>query len=100
MANSSLNGKIESLFETAGLAEGDRNMWRSKLESLDESYVELFVAIYENEPEILAFMTENTKSRILAGDDSKALEEICDREKVYIERFKTEGGDKRKEKDA
>jgi hypothetical protein len=100
MVKSSLNGKIESLFETAGLSEGDRDMWRSKLESLDESYAELFVAIYENEPEILAFMTENTKSRILADDDPKALEEIGEREKAYIERFKTEGGDKRKGKDA
>ena len=49
-------------------------MWMKRLDESDDSFGEMFLAIFEGEPELIRFATVDIKSHILAQGNPEELE--------------------------
>jgi len=76
--------RIENIFLQGGISPEDRQMWMKRLDESDDSFGEMFLAIFEGEPELIRFATVDIKSHILAQGNPEELEKVRLREVEYF----------------
>ncbi len=79
-----LRQKIEDIFESAGLSEEDRALWRSRLSAADDSFPRTFVTLFDEEGDMLRFFTNDLRKRAEAGNDAEKLSSVLREEKEYF----------------
>lgn len=79
-----LRQKIEDIFESTGLSEEDRELWRSRLAASDVSFPRTFVTLFDEEREMLTFFTHDLRKRTEAGKDTEKLSSVLQEEKEYF----------------
>ncbi|MBP9751972.1 MAG: hypothetical protein KBD19_03885 [Candidatus Moranbacteria bacterium] len=80
----SLDDHMEKIFDEAGLSEGDRALWRSRLAAADERMRAVFVSIFSGDTELLAFFTEDLRDRVAAGRDPEKLANVLEKEREHF----------------